>query len=69
MATFAKKTLHLDYRRWLVCHGGDLEVGLGGDGSGHAEGGAHEEALVLDPHTWKCHQLGFMINIAEVAGR
>ena len=65
MATFAKKT-HLDNRRRLVSHGRDLEVGLGGDGSRHAEGGAHEEALVLNPNTWRCHQSGFMINIAQV---
>ena len=64
MAIFDQKT-HLDYRRRLVCHGRHLEVGLGRDGSRHAEGGAHEEALILDPDTWNCHHLGFMISISE----
>ena len=64
MAIFDKKT-HLDYRRGLVCHGRDLKVGLGSDGPRHAEGGAHEEALILDPDTWNCHHLGCMINISE----
>ena len=65
LAIFDKSKTNLDYRRWLVCHGRDLEVGLGGDGPSHAECGAHEEALVFDPHTWNCHHLGFMINISE----
>ena len=35
-----------DWRR-LVANGGDLQVSLRGEGSGHRKGGTHKEPLVL----------------------
>ena len=42
---------HLDDGRRLVGHRCHLQVGLRGDGAGHAEGGADEESLIFHPDT------------------